>query len=274
MPMHASYDFGLVILSLIVAILASYTALDLSGRVYANVGRARLLWIVGGAFAMGAGIWTMHFVGMLAFRLPVRVSYDAPLVTLSVAVAMTASGLALWVVSRPRVHLSAHAAAALAMGLAIAGMHYIGMAAMRVAAHLHYDPLRWWLSIGIAIGASFVALDLARRFSGTETRTRPADAGPGGRRDGRRDCGHALHGHVGRSIHIPVDFRGGRRQKAWPPACSRSRWPASGSSSLVSRSSPRCSTVFCARSRSKPSSGSPWRPRKRPAASRATSSPR
>ena len=155
---------------MIVAILASYTALDLAGRVYANVGRVRALWIVGGGFAMGAGIWTMHFVGMLAFRLPVPVSYGAALVALSVIVAMLASGLALWVVSRPRVPLVAHATAALAMGIAIAGMHYIGMAAMRVAAHLHYDPLRWWLSIAIAIAASFVALDLARRFSGSETR--------------------------------------------------------------------------------------------------------
>jgi two-component system sensor histidine kinase/response regulator len=170
MPLTASYDLSLVALSVVVAILASYTALDLAGRVYANVGRVRLLWILGGAVAMGAGIWTMHFVGMLAFRLPVPISYGAPLVALSVAVAMSASGLALWVVSRPQVNLPGHAAAALAMGLAIAGMHYIGMAAMRVPAHLHYDRLRWWLSIVIAIGASFVALDLARRFSNTETR--------------------------------------------------------------------------------------------------------
>src|SRR4051812_43847977 len=169
MPLTASYDSGLVTLSVLVAILASYTALDLAGRVYANRGRVRLLWIIGGAVAMGAGIWTMHFVGMLAFRLPLPVSYGAPLVALSVAVAMSASGLALWVVSRPHVRPFGHAAAALAMGLAIAGMHYIGMAAMRVAAHVHYDPLRWWLSIAIAIGASFVALDLARRFANTET---------------------------------------------------------------------------------------------------------
>jgi len=169
-PLHATYDPGLVALSVVIAILASYTALDLSGRVHASVGRARLLWILGGALAMGAGIWSMHFVGMLAFQLPVAVSYGAPLVLLSVAVAMGASALALWIVSRRRVHRREHVAAALAMGLAIAGMHYIGMAAMRVGAHLHYDPLRWWLSIAIAIVASYVALDLARRFSRSETR--------------------------------------------------------------------------------------------------------
>jgi methyl-accepting chemotaxis protein PixJ len=105
--MLSSYDPGLVVLSVIVAILASYTALDLSGRVYANTGRVRFFWIVGGAFAMGAGIWTMHFVGMLAFRLPVVVSYGAPLVALSVAVAMCASGLALYVASRQHVNRGA-----------------------------------------------------------------------------------------------------------------------------------------------------------------------
>jgi signal transduction histidine kinase/DNA-binding response OmpR family regulator len=168
--MQSFHDASLVTLSVIVAILASYTAIDLAGRVHANVGRVRLFWMAGGAFAMGAGIWTMHFVGMLAFRLPVPVSYDASLVALSIAVAMCASGMALWVVGRSDVSRAAHAAAALAMGTAIAGMHYLGMAAMRVPAHLHYDPLRWWLSIAVAIGASFVALDLARRFSGSEPR--------------------------------------------------------------------------------------------------------
>ncbi len=170
MPLLAVYDIRLVVLSVIVAILASYAALDLSGRVYASTGRSRVFWILGGAFVMGAGIWTMHFVGMLAFTLPVPVTYDSSLVALSVAVAMSASGLAFWVVSRPQVHAAAHAGAAMAMGIAIAGMHYIGMAAMNVAAHLHYVPLRWWLSVAIAIGTSFVALDLTRRFRGSETR--------------------------------------------------------------------------------------------------------
>jgi two-component system sensor histidine kinase/response regulator len=170
MPMLVVYDLRLVLLSVIVAIVASYAALDLSGRVYASEGRSRVFWILGGAFVMGAGIWTMHFVGMLAFHLPVAVTYGAPLVVLSVAVAMSASGLAFWVVSWPQVGAAAHTGAAFAMGIAIAGMHYIGMAAMNVAAHLHYDPLRWWLSVAIAIGASFVALDLTRRFRDSETR--------------------------------------------------------------------------------------------------------
>ena len=152
--LEPSYDHGLVVISLIVAVLASYTALDVAGRVNANSGAVRGLWILGGAIAMGAGIWTMHFVGMLAFQLSVPVSYGPGLVVLSILVAMTASGLALWVASLTRVNHGLQGLAALVMGIAIAGMHYIGMAAMRVAAHVHYDPLRWWLSIAIAVVAS------------------------------------------------------------------------------------------------------------------------
>jgi two-component system sensor histidine kinase/response regulator len=169
MPISTAYDARLVALSIVIAILASYTALDLSGRVHVSAGRARLFWILGGAFAMGAGIWSMHFVGMLAFQLPIPIRYGAPYVVLSVLVAIGASALALLVVSRPEVPWWEHAAAAIVMGVGIAGMHYIGMAAMKVGAQLRYDVVRLWLSIAIAIAASFVALDLARRFRGSET---------------------------------------------------------------------------------------------------------
>jgi signal transduction histidine kinase/CheY-like chemotaxis protein len=170
MQLTATYDPQLVGLSVAIAILASYTALDLSGRVHVSAGRARLLWILGGAVAMGAGIWSMHFVGMLAFQLPIPVRYSVPYVVLSVCVAIAASAFALWVVSRREARWWEQAFAGIVMGIGIAGMHYIGMAAMRVGATLHYDMLRWWLSIAIAIVASYVALDLARRLMGSETR--------------------------------------------------------------------------------------------------------
>jgi signal transduction histidine kinase/CheY-like chemotaxis protein len=163
--MHMSYSPGLVALSVIVAIIASYTALDLAGRVRAAVGRARVYWILGGAAAMGTGIWSMHFVGMLSVRMPMPVEYGAPLVLLSVAVAVFASAFALWTVSRPRVRQWRLGTAAVAMGGAIAGMHYIGMAAMEVDAQLQYDRTLWWVSIAIAVGASYVALNLARQLS-------------------------------------------------------------------------------------------------------------
>src|ERR1700690_119949 len=101
-PIPAIYDYRLVTLSVVIAILASYAALDLAGRVTANRGRARLAWLVGGAFAMGSGIWSMHYTGMLAYRLPMRVYYHVPTVALSLLAAVLASCIALYLVSRER----------------------------------------------------------------------------------------------------------------------------------------------------------------------------
>src|SRR5271169_4342452 len=95
-----SYDHRLVALSVFIAILASYAALDLAGRVTSARGTARLLWLSGGAFAMGIGIWSMHYIGMLALQLPVQVEYDWPTVVLSLLAAVLASAVALFVVSR------------------------------------------------------------------------------------------------------------------------------------------------------------------------------
>src|ERR1700681_4722324 len=100
MVMVGSYDYRLVALSVFIAILASYAALDLSGRVTSAHGRTRLLWLSCGAVAMGIGIWSMHYIGMLAFRLPVPVQYDWPTVLLSLLAAIFASLVALFVVSR------------------------------------------------------------------------------------------------------------------------------------------------------------------------------
>jgi len=84
------------------AVLASYAALDLAARVTAAHGRVRLAWLTGGATAMGIGIWSMHYIGMLAFSLSFRILYDWPTVLLSLLAAVFASGVALFVVSRPR----------------------------------------------------------------------------------------------------------------------------------------------------------------------------
>jgi NO-binding membrane sensor protein with MHYT domain len=105
MMLEGWYSPLIVTLSVAIAILASYTALDLAARVSAARGRERLAWLVGGAVAMGVGIWSMHFVGMLAFHLPVPIAYNAGLVILSAAVAIVASALALYVVSRRRLTL-------------------------------------------------------------------------------------------------------------------------------------------------------------------------
>jgi len=164
MPLLKTYSPLLVILSVVIASAASYTALDLAGRVTAARGRERLAWLAGGSLAMGVGIWSMHFVGMLAFHLPVPIGYQPGRVLLSVLVAVAASALALVVVSRSMVSLSALAVGALCMGPAIAGMHYIGMAALNVPATMSFDVGLVVASVGIAIAASFVGLTLAYRF--------------------------------------------------------------------------------------------------------------
>lgn len=103
--MTATYDPVFVVLSVVVAMLASFAALYLAGRVRSDTGATRLGWIAGGATVMGIGIWSMHFVGMLAFHLPVPIRYDVPLMLLSVVVAIAASLLALVIVTRLRLHI-------------------------------------------------------------------------------------------------------------------------------------------------------------------------
>src|SRR3954469_18403216 len=120
-----SFDLAFVGFSILVAMLASYAALDLTGRVTSSTDWARLGWLLGGATVMGLGIWSMHFVGMLAFHLPIAIAYDVPLMLLSVLVAIGASLLALTVVSRPRMSVVTLILAGLMMGVAISGMHYI-----------------------------------------------------------------------------------------------------------------------------------------------------
>lgn len=165
-----SYDYRLVALSVVIAVLASYAALDLAGRVTSARGAARAVWLSGGATAMGIGIWSMHYVGMLAFRLPVAVQYDWPTVLLSLLAAIFASAIALFVVSRKKMGLLRAALGSVFMGSAIAGMHYIGMAAMRLPAMCHYSRGMVTISVVLAIVISLVALWLTFHFR-RETRS-------------------------------------------------------------------------------------------------------
>lgn len=164
--MNGHYEPLLVFVSILVAILASYTALSLAMRVRLSHGRAPYFWIAGGALAMGSGIWAMHFIGMLAFRLPMPVGYD-PLITFaSWLLPVVASGLALWHVRHGAVRRSQLAWSALLMGLGINAMHYTGMAGMRMDPAIEYTPWLFALSVAIAIGASALALQLGLRLEG------------------------------------------------------------------------------------------------------------
>jgi PAS domain S-box-containing protein len=163
-PLMGHYDYRLVTLSIFIAILASYAALDLAGRVTSARGWARLTWLAGGAVAMGMGIWSMHYIGMEALRLPMPVSYDWPTMLLSLIAAVFASAVALLVVSRETMGILALLVGSTIMGSGIAAMHYIGMEAMRLPAMCHYSPALVILSVLLAIVISGVALFLAFQF--------------------------------------------------------------------------------------------------------------
>ena len=154
----------LVAISVSIASLASYAALDLAGRVSVAQARDRLTWLIYGSTAMGIGIWSMHFVGMLAFRMSIPIKYDIPLVLTSALIAIAAAFLAMFTVSRKELPALRLLAASILMGAAISGMHYTGMAAMRVPATISYAPVPFLISIGIAVTASYVALWIAYRY--------------------------------------------------------------------------------------------------------------
>ena len=160
----ASYSPSLVLISLSVAILASYTALDLAGRIATARGRTVYLWMSGGALAMGFGVWSMHFIGMLALQLPLELGYDLGLTVWSLLVAILSSGFALWLVSQPRLPALQLLFGALVMGAGISAMHYSGMAALRMQPGIDYDPALVGLSLVIAVGASATALSIAFRL--------------------------------------------------------------------------------------------------------------
>jgi diguanylate cyclase (GGDEF)-like protein len=173
----SSYNPLLVLLSLFVAILASYTALDMAGRVVTAQGRAAFWWLVGGASAMGLGIWSMHFVGMLAFSLPIPLGYDVSITLGSLAIAIASSAFALWLVSRRELPWPRLVGGALLMGSGVAGMHYAGMAALRMTPGIQYDPAIFALSVGVAVLASGVALWIAFRLRRQSQRVRALRAG-------------------------------------------------------------------------------------------------
>jgi len=162
--MIGEYNYGLVVLSAAIAIVASYAALDLAGRTRAADGVRRWIWLGVGATAMGLGIWAMHYIGMLAFHLPVPVLYDVPMVVVSLLAAIAASAVALFVVSRNTLSARNLAAGGIVMGGGIATMHYTGMAAMRLAAMCHYNGWIVALSVALAVAIALVALFLTFRL--------------------------------------------------------------------------------------------------------------
>jgi diguanylate cyclase len=172
------YTAGLVIVSVLLSIGASLAALSLSDRVRAatSVG-SRRFWLTSGSVAMGVGIWSMHYLGMLALTLPVPIFYFWPAVLLSLLLAIAASSVALSVVSRKTLTTRRLLGGGLMMGAGIGAMHYTGMAAMRSSAMEHYNLWIVALSVFTAAGFSWLALWIAfvsGRSKQNETRMRMA----------------------------------------------------------------------------------------------------
>lgn len=155
--MEGSYDLGLVALSYLIASLAGFVAIEFASRMRARSAN-RVPWLIGGALAMGTGIWSMHFVGMTAFSLPVPMSYDGGITLLSWAAAVGVSALALYIVGYGQLKSWTLIVGALIMGFGVCVMHYSGMWAMRMDPGITYKPQIFAASAAIAVVASGAAL--------------------------------------------------------------------------------------------------------------------
>ena len=159
--MPINYDPWLVALSVVVAVMVSFTSLRLAARVAHSAGVVARIWLLLGAVSMGVGIWAMHFIGMLAMMLPIKLQYDIGLTVGSLLVAIVTSGFAIQVASRPRLGAARHLACSVVMAAGIAGMHYLGMSAIQISPAIHYDTPLVLASMAIALLASYAALGLA-----------------------------------------------------------------------------------------------------------------
>lgn len=159
---YGEYDWILVVLSYIVAVMASYVALNLVGRLREEQKKqAKIYWLIGGSFTLGAGIWSMHFIGMLAFIMPHHMEYEFGWTLISLLIAIFASGLALFILENRSYSFLQLASGGIVIGLAISSMHYAGMEGMKNMMSIHYLPGLFFLSIVIGIIASEAALYLA-----------------------------------------------------------------------------------------------------------------
>ncbi|MBV4459908.1 bifunctional diguanylate cyclase/phosphodiesterase [Pseudomonas sp. COR58] len=163
--LNCTYDALLVLVAYLVACAASFATLDMAERVgHAEDPASQRFWRWIGALCLAGGIWAMHFIGMLAFQAPIDIQYDLPVTLFSLLIALFASWLAMHTLSEAQPSLLQYLKTAVVIGLGIAGMHYVGMAAMRSAATAWYDPTLFTVSILIAVGASFAALWVAGRL--------------------------------------------------------------------------------------------------------------
>ncbi len=167
MEMVTSYNGFLVALSFCVSVFGSYTGLQLAGGIRDASSSARPWWVFFAALALGGGaIWTMHFIGMLAYQTSVPVVYDIGITFLSLLIAVLVVGVSVYIVANNGDSMLGLLAAGLFAGLGVASMHYVGMEAMIMAADMHYDTVLVAVSIVIAVVAATVALWLSFNLTG------------------------------------------------------------------------------------------------------------
>jgi NO-binding membrane sensor protein with MHYT domain len=164
--MPVSYNYIFVALSVFIGMSAAYAALDLAARIRAANGLIRSTWLIGGAVAVGIGVWSMHFTGMLAFSLPVPVDYDWLMVLLSLLAGIFAAGISLFILSQETSGTTQIAFAAVIVGLSIITVHNVGMRAMRMPANYRYNPQLASLAVVLAMLFSLASLWLGIRFKG------------------------------------------------------------------------------------------------------------
>jgi two-component system, sensor histidine kinase and response regulator len=157
----SSYDYRFVACSILIAVAASYASFDLAGRVNASRGWARHSWLIGGATATGIGTWSMHYVGVLAFRLPVPVQYHWPTALMSLVPAGFSFAAALFVVSRRHMGSIRILSGGALMGGGVVALHYIAMDSMRLPAMCQYSPVLGYI-FGCSGGSGFSAGAAAR----------------------------------------------------------------------------------------------------------------
>lgn len=164
MYIEGSYNYYLVILSVVIAILAAFAGLNITSRISYTKGKQRIFWLVASAIVMGNGIWAFHFIGMLSFNLGVKVEYDISLTLISVLASITASFIAFYITMPQQVHMLKIILGGFFMASGIVAMHYIGMSAMKMPVEMTYDNRYLILSIGIAFFASCAASLLFIRY--------------------------------------------------------------------------------------------------------------
>ncbi|MBD0382104.1 bifunctional diguanylate cyclase/phosphodiesterase [Paenibacillus sedimenti] len=162
--MQGHFNGWIVLLSFVIAVMASYSALNLAGKITRSRGKNRTVWLVAGSLVMGVGVWSMHFVGMLAYHLHTNVTYDVPITLLSSLGSILASFIAFQITARSYSSAWRYGIGGLIMGCGIVTMHYMGMSAMRIPGQITYNPALWLLSAGIALVASYAALYLFHRL--------------------------------------------------------------------------------------------------------------